>query len=130
MFKEAKGTSDIGTSLMPEQTITQDLETIEEEEKPALDATETNHTCNHLNSISDNILNSYMSPLITKSPTPTPPNYPTSSSKHTSSPKLDKNLSIGSIMPYPKPTSESEIVPGSSALENLTSQIAGELPSE
>lgn len=106
-----------------------DLDTIKEEEKPTLDTAEIVSTGNHLNLIS-NILNASNSPFMTKSPTLTPPKSHTPSSKHIPSPKLDQNIYLCSIMPSLKPTSESEIIPRASALKNLISHLAVELPSE
>lgn len=66
-------TSEVGASLVLEKATTQAFGTIIEEEQDALYDVETIHTGNHVSFMSDNILNSSMSPLMTKSPTPTPP---------------------------------------------------------
>lgn len=79
-LEEAEDTSDVGTSLGPEEAAAQTLETIEEEEQPASNVAEFVSTCNHLNYISYNILNSSNSPLMTKALTPSTPQSPTPSS--------------------------------------------------
>lgn len=74
--KKVEGPSDVGTFVVPEEVVAQTLETIEEEEQPASDVVEFVSTCNDLNSISDNILNSSNSPPMTKPSTLTPPQSP------------------------------------------------------
>lgn len=74
--KEANGPSVVGTSDMEEEGTAQTHEATEEEVQPTLNVADIVNTCIHLNFISNNILNSSKSPLMTKSPTPTPPQSP------------------------------------------------------
>lgn len=69
MEKKDEGYFNVGTSVVSEEDAASTIKTIEEEDQPASDVVETVNTCNHLNSISDNNLNSPDSPIMTKSPT-------------------------------------------------------------
>lgn len=99
--KEVGGPSNVGTFVVSEEVARHTLETIEEEDQHALDATEFISTSNHLDSILDNTLNSPNSTLMTKSPTITTPQSPKPSSEHTHSPKHDHNLYMGHVASSP-----------------------------
>lgn len=66
VLKEVEGISEVGASHVLEKYIAHALETILEEEKDDSDDAESVHTGNPLNDVSDNVLNSSMSPLMAK----------------------------------------------------------------
>ncbi|CAI8602002.1 unnamed protein product [Vicia faba] len=84
-----EGSSEFGVSLVPKEVTTHALETIVEECQVASNVVEIFLTGNPLNFVSDNVLNSSISPLLTKLATPTPPQSRSQSSEHAPSPKLD-----------------------------------------
>lgn len=76
MDKEVKGSSVVDTSDLEKEVVAQTYEANEEEIQPTSIVVNTVNTCIHLNSMSDNILNSSNSPIMTKSTTPTSPQSP------------------------------------------------------
>lgn len=143
MKKETYGPSDVGIFVVSKEVVAHTLEANEEEVQHASDAAETVNTCIHLNFISDNNLNSSISPLMTKLPTPTPPQSPKPSLDHTPSLQHDQNLSMCHVTSSPQPThglntsniaqmlrnfSQQETIPITFVLEELTHYLDGELP--
>ncbi|CAI8596658.1 unnamed protein product [Vicia faba] len=137
VLKDVEGILGARVVLVSEKVASHALETIMEEEHVVPEVAKANDTSIPMNLVSDNVLDSSNSPLMRKSPTPTPPQSPTNSPDNTPSPKHDQNLHMDSIIPSPRPSSkleyfslDSQNASKASILEELSSHLVGELPNE
>lgn len=84
----------VSTFDLVEEAATRTREIAEKEALPTSAVTNSMNICIHLNLIFDNHLKIFISPLMTKSPTPTPFESPKSLSKNTHSPQHHATLSL------------------------------------